>query len=132
MGWRQFWGININIIHARTSRPIVLSMLVLLLATLSPAGHAQRYTFQTIAGGHDGDGGLATDATVQRPGGVVFDAQGNAFVADAGRHRIRKITPAGVITTVVGNGVAGYSGDGGNDPENSRIHGPSGLAFDAA
>jgi len=107
-------------------------MVGLLLAILSPTGHAQRYTFQTIAGGHDGDGGLATDATVQRPGGVVFDAQGNAFVADAGRHRIRKITPAGAITTVVGNGVAGYSGDGSNDPANSRIFSPSGLAFDGA
>ena len=121
-----------NFFSSHAVRLAASTVFGLLLATMSPTTHAQAYTFQTIAGGHDGDGGPATDATVQLPAGVVFDAQGNLFVADAARHRIRKVTPSGLITTVVGNGVAGYSGDGGNDPANSRIFAPSGLAFDSA
>jgi len=71
----------------------------------------------TIAGNGDyrysGDGGRAASATLDSPFGMAADALGNVFVADVYNNRIRKITPAGIITTVVGNGIASYSGDDG-------------------
>ena len=47
------------------------------------------------------------------PTDVKVDGTGNLYVADAMNHRIRKITPAGVITTIAGKGTVGFSGDGG-------------------
>src|SRR5262249_57016929 len=71
----------------------------------------------TVAGngtsGFSGDGGPATAAQLNYPGGVAVDAAGNLFIAEISNNRIRKVTPAGVISTVAGNGSAGFSGDGG-------------------
>ena len=70
----------------------------------------------TIAGNgqlsYSGDGGPATAAALA-PAGLAFDSAGNLFVADGYNARIRKVTPAGVISTVAGNGQTAYSGDGG-------------------
>ena len=60
-----------------------------------------------------GDGGPATSALLNHPEGLAVDAAGNLFIADTGNNRIRRVTAAGTITTVAGNGVFGYSGDGG-------------------
>lgn len=69
----------------------------------------------TIAGNgaaaYAGDGAQATAAKLNNPTGVTFDASNNLYIADYINNRIRKINAAGVITTVVGNGTAGYSGD---------------------
>lgn len=71
----------------------------------------------TIAGtgtiGFTGDGGPATSARLNTPTGLVFDVAGNLYFADQYNHRIRKISPAGIITTVAGTGSAAYGGDGG-------------------
>lgn len=71
----------------------------------------------TIAGngqaGFSGDGGLALQASLNQPEGIAVDKRGNVFIAEFNNHIIRKITPAGIITTVAGNGTAGFSGDGG-------------------
>lgn len=69
----------------------------------------------TIAGGSQniGDGGLATAALLFSPNGVAVDSAFNVYIADQQNHRIRKVTPAGVITTLAGTGAPGYSGDGG-------------------
>jgi sugar lactone lactonase YvrE len=61
-----------------------------------------------------GDGGPAISAGLQLPWGVAVDASGNLFIAE-NDNRIRKVTPQGIITTVAGNGTAGFSGDGGGD-----------------
>ena len=61
--------------------------------------------------GYSGDGGSALNAQFRTPHGMTLDAAGNLFVADAGNHAIRKITPAGIISTVAGKDTAGYSGD---------------------
>lgn len=70
----------------------------------------------TIAGtntsGYSGDGGRASLAQLSNPAGVALDAVGNLYVADSGNYVIRKISPAGTITTVAGTGTEGYSGDG--------------------
>ena len=63
--------------------------------------------------GYSGDGGPATAASISfGPGGIVFDRAGNLYLADGNNNRIRKIDTAGIITTIAGNGVYGYSGDG--------------------
>jgi RHS repeat-associated protein len=71
----------------------------------------------TVAGngvaGYSGDGGSATKASINSPSGVTVDKYGNLYIVDDGNHRIRKVRPDGTISTVAGNGAAGYSGDGG-------------------
>ena len=71
----------------------------------------------TVAGngdsGYSGDGGAATNASLGYPVGVALDAAGNLYIADISNNRIRKVDTNGIITTVAGNGIAGYSGDGG-------------------
>jgi sugar lactone lactonase YvrE len=88
-------------------------------------------TITTIAGDgipeFGGDGGPATAAFLQYPTGVAVDHGGNVFIADAGNHRIRRIDPDGTITTVAGNGGAGFAGDGGPATE-AELHKPTGVA----
>jgi len=60
-----------------------------------------------------GDGGQATNATLVGPAGVAVDAAGNIYIADSLDNRIREVSPAGIISTLAGNGSAAYSGDGG-------------------
>lgn len=71
---------------------------------------------ETIAGtgvsGFNGDDRPAVEAQLNFPRGLAVDALGNLYVADTFNHRVRKITPEGVITTVAGTGRAGFSGDG--------------------
>lgn len=91
-------------------------------------------TITTIAGGNTGfagDGGQASAALISRPAGLAFDSAGNLYFADSGNRRIRKITPAGVITTIAGNGARGHAGDGGN-ALNASFATVNGLAVDAA
>ncbi len=63
--------------------------------------------------GYSGDGGPATAAQFKLPFGIALDNKGNVLVADAGAHCIRKVTPTGTISTIAGNGTAGFFGDGG-------------------
>ena len=68
----------------------------------------------TIAGGGFGaDGGAATNAQLYHPRGVACDGFGNVLFADYGLARIRRVDPAGLLTTFAGTGVRGNSGDGG-------------------
>jgi hypothetical protein len=72
----------------------------------------------TVAGngtpGYSGDGGAATSAELNSPGGVAVDSIGNIYIADSSNFRIRKVTVStGIISTVAGDGGRGYSGDGG-------------------
>ncbi|HTA84362.1 MAG TPA: T9SS type A sorting domain-containing protein [Bacteroidia bacterium] len=62
-------------------------------------------------GGYSGDGGQATAAELNKPTGVFVDSTGtNIYIADAGNNRIRKVS-GGIITTIAGNGTAGFNGD---------------------
>ena len=71
----------------------------------------------TIAGtgvaSYDGDGIAATAAELNNPSGVYVDSVGNIYIGDQFNYRIRKINSAGIISTIIGNGVEGFSGDGG-------------------
>jgi uncharacterized protein (TIGR03437 family) len=90
----------------------------------------------TIAGstiGFSGDGGPATQAAFGDLRGLAADQSGNLYIGDYGNNRVRKVDPAGIVTTIAGIGTAGIfleNGDGGL-PSNSRLS-PSGLALDAA
>ena len=81
-------------------------------------------------GGYSGDGNSSISAELDYPVGVKLDAFGNLFIADFKNQRIRKVGTNGIITTVAGNGEAGYAGDGG-PATNARLNGPVGLALDA-
>ncbi|MBU0944239.1 MAG: PKD domain-containing protein [Proteobacteria bacterium] len=71
----------------------------------------------TIAGngsqGFSGDSGPAINASFDHMEGVTIDAEGNIFLVDKSNYRIRKIDEDGIISTIIGNGVRAYSGDGG-------------------
>jgi len=67
----------------------------------------------TGTAGYSGDGGPATDAQLNRPRDVEVGADGSLYIADTDNHCVRKVTPDGVIHTLAGTGVCGYSGDGG-------------------
>ena len=107
-------------------RPIFA--LALLFAASAAADIA--YRIDTVAGsGWVGDNGPATSAVLFQAEGLASDSRGNLYVADAVNHRVRKITPAGVITTFAGTGVAGFSGDGG-PAAGAQLNSPYGLAVD--
>jgi len=79
--------------------------------------------------GYSGDGGPATSAQLNFPTGIATDTFGNLYIVDYQNNRIRKVTPGGVISTVVGNGTGGFSGDGGL-ATSAMIYQPEGVAAD--
>jgi sugar lactone lactonase YvrE len=88
----------------------------------------------TIAGstaGFSGDSGPASSAQLNLPTALALDDAGNLYLADTGNHRIRKISTAGIITTIAGTGTQGFSGDTG-PATSAAIDSPTGLAVDAA
>ena len=93
-------------------------------------------TIATPAGngtqGYSGDSGLATAATLNAPIAVALDAAGNIYIVDQGNSVVRKVNVSnGNITTIAGNGTAGYSGDGGQATA-AELNGPSGVAIDSS
>ena len=90
---------------------------------------------QTVAGNgtpnYTGDGGPATLATLEYPSGVALDAHNNLYIADYYNNAIREVFAAtGVITTIIGNGIGGYTGDGG-PASLAEINNPERVRFDS-
>jgi trimeric autotransporter adhesin len=89
----------------------------------------------TLAGSgvsaYGGDGGQAGSAQLNGPQSVAVDTTGNVYVADTANNRVRKVAPNGVITTVAGTGLAGFSGDGGQGV-NAQVGSPDAVAVDSA
>jgi trimeric autotransporter adhesin len=89
----------------------------------------------TIAGnataGYSGNGGPATNASLDNPTGIAINKTGVIYVADQNNNVIRKINAAGVIVAVAGNHTAGRSGDGGS-ALSASLNQPSGIAFDTS
>jgi len=88
------------------------------------------YTYAgTGVAGYTADGGLATNAQIQNGDGIAVDASGNVYFIDSFNFRIRKINSAGIISTLTGTGIQGYSGDGG-PAINADIGNTCGLSVD--
>ncbi|MGA2763593.1 MAG: hypothetical protein ABSG17_09535 [Spirochaetia bacterium] len=93
-------------------------------------------TVTTVAGilnapGYSGDNSAAISAHLNYPTAVTVDAFGNIYIADGSNFRIRKVDVSGKITTIAGNGVNGYSGDGGPAAA-AEINQPYGVAVDSS
>ena len=90
-------------------------LFVLLCLFLSVSGTAQVIT--TVAGdgglGYSGDGGQATNAAIWVPYGVAVDGRGNIYFSDTYNNRIRMVSNTGYISTLGGNGTAGFTGNNG-------------------
>jgi len=80
--------------------------------------------------GYTGDGGQGNVAQVYHPSALALDSAGNLYIADTSNEAVRKLTPAGIISTVAGQGGAGFGGDGGLATR-AQLSNPSGLAVDA-
>jgi sugar lactone lactonase YvrE len=84
----------------------------------------------TGAPGYSGDNGPAVQARLYEPWGLAIDREGRLLIADAGNHCIRRVSQDGTITTVAGNGTAGFAGDGGPAAA-ARQSFPAHLAVDS-
>ncbi|MCW3121012.1 MAG: hypothetical protein JWQ38_504 [Flavipsychrobacter sp.] len=89
----------------------------------------------TIAGtgvaGYNGDGIAASTAQLNGPLGLAIDASNNIIIGEVLGHRVRKINPAGIISTIAGNGTAGFSGDG-FAATSAKLHNPNYLTADGS
>src|SRR5205823_3531610 len=118
------------------ARKYVLPLLLILLAVLTAINvRAQStyepYTFTTFAGLPPGSAdGTGSAARFNSPAGVALDSAGNTYVADTVNSTIRKITPAGVVTTFAG--LAGSTGSANGTGSAARFNFPSGVAVDRA
>ena len=87
----------------------------------------------TVAGtgapGFRGDNVPAATSRLSTPAGIAFDAAGNLYIADRSNHRIRKVAPSGIISTVAGTGQAGFSGDGG-PADRAQLNAPTDVEVD--
>ena len=92
-------------------------------------------TISTVAGsgiaGSAGDGAQATAAQLRSPVDMTVAANGTMYIADRSNHRIRRVTPAGIISTYAGTGTAGYTADG-VAATSSRLNSPHSVDLDAA
>ena len=113
----------------------------LLLASTS-ALHAQAIlsvtptaTAGTLAGtgvaAYTGNKGAATSAAFASPSAVAYDSRGDLFIADTNNNVIREVSTTGIVTTVAGNGLQGFSGDGGA-ATSAELNAPTGIAIDSS
>lgn len=104
----------------------VADMLAHVIRKVTPAGVVTTFAGSGVAGSADGSG---TAASFNYPNAVAVDGSGNVYVADSGNNMIRKISPAGAVTTLAGSTAQG-SADG--TGSSARFWGPSGLTVDAS
>jgi len=93
------------------------------------------YPYPIVAGtgiaGYSGDNGPATNAMLSSPSGLTIDNRGNLYIVDSDNNRIRKVDTNGIITTVAGNGAAGFGGDG-YRATNASLWDPGSVTVDPA
>jgi DNA-binding beta-propeller fold protein YncE len=108
----------------------LLAECLILLAVVGP-GQAIRTVAGTGKAGDSGDGGPAAQARLNMPFDVALDVQGNIYLSDTFNHRVRRVDQkTGIITTVAGNGSAGFSGDGGAATR-AQLNEPYGIVLGA-
>lgn len=109
-----------NVLFVDSSNQVVLR--------IDPEGYVTRFA-GTGEQGYNGDGKPATETSFGKPYDIRTDSKGAIYIADTFNHRIRKIDGNGIVSTVAGNGVAGYSGDGGPAIA-AQLRTPYGIYFD--
>jgi hypothetical protein len=114
---------------------MIRAILILIFTCTCFILQAQVNIITTIAGtgtaGYSGNGGPAISAELNRPYAVCFDKDENLLFCDGFNHTIRKINfSTGIISTIVGTGIAGFSGDGGN-ASSAQLFLPQGVCTDA-
>jgi len=118
----------------RNYATLALALLGTVLTATHTRGQATYtpYTFTTFAGntGYGTADGTGSAARFANPWGVAVDTNGNIYVADTINYTIRKVTPAGLVTTLAG--LAGQSGSADGTGSAARFNGPSGVAVDTA
>jgi sugar lactone lactonase YvrE len=124
---------NLYITDYENSRIRVIAASTGIVTTVAGSGScaaAPPFWGITCQGGFAGDGGPARTAALNHAQGAALDANGNLFIADSINHRIRRVDGAtGLISTIAGNGVNGFSGDGGPAVA-AEISFPVGIAVD--
>ncbi|MEY2496367.1 MAG: hypothetical protein QOJ45_2859 [Verrucomicrobiota bacterium] len=110
----------------------VIAVALLLGDVVRAQSLYERYTFRTYAGTPPGGNvdGRGSTARFSLPSGMAADSHGNFYVADAGNQTIRKVTPAGVVSTFAGQGQTFGSADGSG--ASARFNSPSDCAMDSA
>ena len=117
----------------RRTNPFLTSTLLLALVWVcaGKVGWSQGLN-RVVAGrgpaGFCGDGERSLDSCLLRPLGLTMDSAGNLYIADSGNHRVRKVTPGGIISTFAGTGTGGFSGDNGPAVQ-ATFRTPSSVAF---
>jgi trimeric autotransporter adhesin len=118
-----------------TSFRLFAHIFCICVAFFAGAASVHAQNISTVAGsataGFAGDNAAATSARLSNPTGVTVDSAGNLYIADLGNNRIRKVSATGIITTVAGTGVGGFSGDGAAATA-AQLSAPSRVAVDSA
>jgi sugar lactone lactonase YvrE len=137
------WGDGASALTATLSSPQGLTLDAGGNLYIADTGHnVIRYVLlstgviSTVAGngggGYGGDNGLAVQAALQTPVGLCLDAAGDLYIADSGNSVIREVLAgSGSITTVAGDGTAGFTPDGGS-PVSAELYSPRNVALDSA
>jgi len=121
-------------ISRKLSLILKIKIMITLILFFSVRSEAQLISTASGNGiqGFNGDNIAATSASMFGPMGICSDSYGNTYIADAGAHRIRKITFAtGIITTVAGNGTQGYNGDN-IQADSAELDNPYNIAVDVS
>ncbi|MGA2135318.1 MAG: hypothetical protein ABSH50_23770 [Bryobacteraceae bacterium] len=138
----------IDMERVRGIYPCALAFLFVALPSMCRAQVPPAYTISTVVGtctsstctaspptcpiASPGDGGAASSAQLCGPAGLAFDSSGNLYIADANNNRIREVSTGGTISTVAGNGTAGFAGDGSSPTASgTELNAPSAIAFDS-
>jgi sugar lactone lactonase YvrE len=116
--------------HALWSRSRTVALAALTMAVADEIRAQTGYDFVTLAGVSPGNvDGLGAAARFRGGGSIAVDGQGNLFVADADNDTIRKVTPAGAVTTLAGS--PGMTGTADGPGPAARFNAPAGIAVDA-
>ena len=115
----------------RTLCVIFLFVFILMMGAVHLSAQVPSLAITTLAGsGSAGFGdGTGSGASFKNPSALAVDKVGNVYVADTQNNRIRKITPAGVVSTLAGSGVAGFSDGNGTS---ASFKSPTGIALDSS
>ena len=126
---------DIYIVDYENSRVRVVTVSTGIVTTLAGSGACpigSPFNVSVCQGGFGGDGGPAKNATLNHAQAAASDAEGNLYIADTINHRIRRVDAStGLISTIAGNGVNGFSGDGGQATD-AEISFPAGIAVDGS